>query len=195
MKKADNAVSSFNLSGKLSKIKLEKHKIKYIKLATEQNKVWIKIGKKLRKQISQLPLESKLEVAGKLKQYPKTGKVKYKAQTITVLPQNLEQSAKIKTKQVSLLPVFDSKTKSKAKVLICQKSNCWKKGGKQVFEELESVLSDRNLSEQIPIRKTGCLNKCKKAPNLVMLPDKAHYTKVKPKQVADFVEKHLISEA
>ena len=195
MKKAGNTVSSFNLSGKLSKIKLEKHKIKYIKLATEQNKVWIKVSKKLRKQISQLPLECQLEVTGKLKQYPKTGKVKYKAQAITLVPQNLEQSAKIKTKQVSLLPVFDTKTKSKAKVLICQKSNCWKKGGQQVYEKLESVLSDRNLSEQISIRKTGCLKKCKKAPNLVMLPDKAHYTKAKPQQVADLVDKHLISEA
>ncbi len=195
MKKAGNTVSSFNLNGKLSKIKLKKHKIKYIKLATEQDKVWIKVSKKLRKQISQLPLESKLEVAGKLKQYPKTGKVKYKAQTITLVPQNLEQSAKIKTKQVSLLPVFDTKTKSKAKVLICQKSNCWKKGGQQVYKKLESVLSDRNLSEQISIRKTGCLKKCKKAPNLVMLPDKAHYTKVKPQQVADLVDKHLIAEA
>ncbi len=195
MKKAGNTVSSFNLSGKLSKIKLEKHKIKYIKLATEQNKVWIKVSKKLSKQISQLPLECQLEVAGELKQYPKTNKVKYKAQTITLVPQNLEQSAKIKTKQVSLLPVFDTKTKSKAKVLICQKSNCWKKGGQQVYEKLASVLSDLNLSEQISIRKTGCLKKCKKAPNLVMLPDKAHYTKVKPQQVADLVDQHLIAEA
>jgi len=82
----------------------------------------------------------------------------------------------------------------KAKVLICQKSNCWNQGGRKVYETLESVLNDINLSEQISIKKSGCLKKCKRAPNLVMLPDKVHYTKVKSKQIKSFVHKHLITE-
>ena len=191
MTKADN-VTPFDFEGKLTKISYKKKQIKYIKLATDEGKHWIKIPKKLRTKIDSLSKGCRLEVSGTLKQYSKTGKTKYKAKTVVLVPPT--ENSQVKTKTVSLLPVFDSKTKSKAKVLICQKSNCWKKGGKQVYEEIETILDDRGLSQEIPIKKTGCLKQCKKAPALVMLPDKARYSQVKPKQVSDLVKKHLISD-
>ena len=193
MAKAKSIVAPFNFSGKLSKISYKKKKIKYIKLVTKQGKYWIKVPKKLREKVGSLSKGSHLEIGGESKQYPKTGKIKYKAQTVVLTPQETPDIAP-KTKTVSLLPVFDSKTKSKAKVLICQKSNCWKKGGAKVYEELKSTLSDRGLDKQIPIKKTGCLKQCKKAPALVMMPDKARYNKVKPKQIPAMVDKHLISQ-
>ena len=193
MTKADKTVSPFNFQGKLTKISVKKKKIKYIKLATNDGKYWILIPKKLRTKIASLSKGSQLEVAGS-KQDSKNGKTKYKAKTVVLTPQTKESIPEVKTKTVSLLPVFDSNTKSKAKVLICQKSNCWKKGGKQVCEEIESILSDRGLSQAIPIKKTGCLKQCKKAPALVMMPDKARYSKVKLKQVSSLVEKHLIPD-
>ena len=193
MTKAKSAVAPFNFNGKLSKIAYKKKKIKYIKLVTKQGKYWIKVPKKLREKIASLSRGSELEVKGRSKQHPKTGKTRYKAQTVVLIPQETPEATP-KTKTVSLLPVFDSKTKSKAKVLICQKSNCWKKGGKKVYEELESTLSDRGLAKQIPIKKTGCLKQCKKAPAMVMMPDKARYNKVKPGQVKKLVDKHLVSE-
>ena len=194
MSKADKIVTSFNFQGKLTKISYKKKKIKYIKLVTDNGKYWIKVPKKLKIKIDTLSKGSQLEVAGKAKQDSKKGKIKYQAKTVVLTPRTTESAPEVKTKTVSLLPVFDSKTKSKAKVLICQKSNCWKKGGKQVCEEIESVLSDRGLSKEIPIKKTGCLKQCKKAPALVMMPDKARYSKVKPKQVSNLVKKHLIAD-
>jgi (2Fe-2S) ferredoxin len=187
-------VTPFELSGNLTKIYLQKKKIKYIKLNTEQGKYWIKIPKKLREKIASLTKGCQLEVNGTLKKYSKTGKVKYQAQTVVLIPQQDLSATTAKTKTVSLLPVFDSKIKSKAKVLICQKSNCWKKGGEKVYAQLESILSDRGLSDEIPLKKTGCLNQCKKAPALVMMPDKARYNKVQPQQVAKLVDKHLVAE-
>jgi (2Fe-2S) ferredoxin len=188
-------VTSFNFKGKLSKIAYKQKKIKYLKLETEQGKYWIKISKQLSKQLAGLSAECQLEVEGKVKQDPETGKTKYKAKRIAIVaPEALATLPKVKTKTVSLLPLFDSKIKSKAKVLICQKSNCWKKGGQKVCAEIESILSDRGLTKEIPIQKTGCLKQCKKAPALVMMPDKARYNQVKPKQVAKMVEKHLITD-
>ena len=193
MTKASNVVTPFELSGKLTKISYKKKKIKYIKLNTEKGKYWIKVPKKLREKIASLTKGCQLEVNGTSKEYSETGKVKYKAQTVVLIPQDLSVTS-VKTKTVSLLPVFDSTIKSKAKVLICQKSNCWKKGGNKVHAQLESILSDRGLSDEIPIKKTGCLNQCKKAPALVMMPDKARYNQVKPQQVAKLVDKHLVAE-
>ena len=193
MAKSNSITSSFNFDGELGKVSYKKKKIKYIKLETEREQYWVKIPKKLRKQISKLSIGSQLQVQGLAKQNKATGKIKYKAQMIVVVPiEPLENAIQPKTKTVSLQPVFDSKVKSKAKVLICQKSNCWKKGGKQVCAEIESKLEDLGLTKDIPIKKTGCLSQCKKAPALVMMPDKARYSKVKPKQVAKMVKKHLI---
>lgn len=183
----------FELNGKLTKISAKKKKIQYIKLKTEGGKYWIKVPKQLREKIASLPRGCQLEVSGTSKQDQKKGRTKYKAETVIVVPQD-PPATTVVTKTVSLLPVFDRQTKSKAKVLICQKSNCWKKGGKQVHAELESVFSNCGLTDAIPIKKTGCLNQCKKAPTLVMLPDKARYSKVKPKQITRLVDKHLIAE-
>jgi len=196
MSKASILVSSFRLKGKLAKIYRQKDQIKYIKLTAGNRNYRIKITKKLRAQIAGISCGSQLELKGKSKQKRKQGTVKYKAQVITLIPQEKRKNTDIKEETVSLIPIFDtlSQSKAKGKVLICQKSNCWKKGGRKVYEALESVLSDRNLTKQIPIKKTGCLKKCKRAPNLVMLPDKVHYTKVKPKQVESFVQKHLIAK-
>ena len=195
-KSTSRTVTPFHFSGKLSKISYQKKKLKHIKLVTEQGKYWIKVPKKLRKKIASLNKGCQLEISGTSKQDDKTGKAgktKYKAQTIVLIPQEPNQAVKPKTKAVSLLPVFDGQLKSKAKVLIRQKSNCWKRGGKKVYEELESILGDRGLIKQLEIKKTGCLKQCKKAPALVMMPDKARYNRVKPKQVGELVEKHLIS--
>jgi (2Fe-2S) ferredoxin len=195
MIKISSIIASFNFKGKLSKIAYKQKKIKYLKLETEQGKYWIKISKQLSKQLVGLSPGCQLEVEGKVKQDPQTGKTKYKAKRVVILaPEALAKLPKVQTKTVSLLPLFESKIKSKAKVLICQKSNCWKKGGQKVFAEIESILSDRGLTEEIPIQKTGCLKQCKKAPALVMMPDKARYNQVKPKQVAKMVEKHLITD-
>ncbi|PSB11530.1 iron-sulfur cluster-binding protein like protein [Pleurocapsa sp. CCALA 161] len=185
--------ASFNFNGKLSKIAYQKKRIKYLKLKTEQGKYWVKIPKQLSKQLAGLSPGCQLEVEGKVKQPPKTGKAQYKVKRLAVIASDKSATSPIKSKTVSLLPVFDSKIKSKAKVLICQKSNCWKKGGQQVCAEIESILSDRGLTKEIPIQKTGCLKQCKKAPALIMMPDKTCYNKVKPQQVAKMVEKHLIT--
>jgi (2Fe-2S) ferredoxin len=194
MSNISSMIASFNFKGKLSKIAYKQKKIKYLKLETEQGKYWIKIPKQLSKQLAGLSSGCQLEVAGKVKQHSKTGKTKHKAKTVAVIaPDTSATPLKAKSKTVSLLPLFDSKIKSKAKVLICQKSNCWKKGGQEVCAEIEFILSDRGLTKEIPIQKTGCLKQCKKAPALVMMPDKARYNQVKPKQVAKMLEKHLIS--
>jgi len=195
MTKDSITLTPFNFNGELSKISYKKKKIKYIKLVTESDKYWIKIPKQLRKKIGNLSLGCQLQVEGQVKRNDKKGKVKYKAQTVMATAADATDApVAVKTKTVSLQPVFDNKVKSKAKVLICQKSNCWKKGGKKVCAEIETKLQDLGLTKEIPIKKTGCLKQCKKAPALVMMPDKALYKQVKPKQVGKLVEKHLIAK-
>ncbi|MGL5834754.1 MAG: (2Fe-2S) ferredoxin domain-containing protein [Waterburya sp.] len=205
MTKTSSIITSFKFIGKLSKISDQQKKIKYLKLTTEAGKYWIKIPRQLRKQLPSLSLGCELEVQGKIKQDLKTGKTKYKAQMVVIIaPEtlNAQIDTKLKAnKSVSLLPVLNDKSKSKpqakakakSKVLICHKSNCWKKGGQEVCAAIESILKDHNLTQEISIKQTGCLNQCKKAPALIMMPDKARYQNVRPKQVGEIVKKHLIA--
>jgi (2Fe-2S) ferredoxin len=211
MTKTSSTIANFKLIGKLSKISEPQQKIKHLKLTTEAGKYWIKIPRQLRKQLASLSLGCELEVQGKVKQDLKTGKTKYKAQMVVIIaPETLnkQNDTKIKSrikpkikanKPVSLRPVLDAKSRSKpqakakSKVLICHKSNCWKKGGQEVCAAIESILKDHHLTQEISIKQTGCLNQCKKAPALVMMPDKARYNKVQPKQVGEIVKKHLIT--
>ena len=72
--------------------------------------------------------------------------------------------------------------KPKAKVLFCKKSTCWKKGGKAACKALKAELKEQGLDEVVEIKTTGCLKRCGKAPNIIVMPDKAAYHKIKQKQ-------------
>ncbi|MGV2826883.1 (2Fe-2S) ferredoxin domain-containing protein [Myxosarcina sp. GI1(2024)] len=194
MAKTKYRVSEFNLTGELQQTSKKKGKIKYLELATDNDKHWIKVAKKIRGDLDpNISAGCRLEVAGERKKYLKTGQVKLKAKTVNLLGCNLKpEGLEVKEKEVSLQPIFDRQKKVKAKVLICQKNNCWKHGGREIHERLSSIFQDCGLANEIEIKKTGCLKKCKQAPNIVMMPDKSRYSKVKTKQLPELVEKHLI---
>lgn len=78
-----------------------------------------------------------------------------------------------------------------AKILICQKSDCRKRGGDEICSILQQELAQRGLEDQVTIQKTGCLKKCKAGPNLVMLPDKTRYSKVEPQKIPALIDQHF----
>ena len=82
--------------------------------------------------------------------------------------------------------------KPKAKVLFCKKSTCWKKGGKAACKALKAELKERGIQNEVEIKTTGCLKRCGKAPNMLMLPDKASYSNIKPKKMKKLIDKHLV---
>ncbi len=82
----------------------------------------------------------------------------------------------------------------KAKILVCQKSDCCKRGGRAVSEALETALRDRNLSEQVAIKCTGCMKQCKAGPNLIM-PDKTRYSRIRPEAIPELLDKHFQTNA
>jgi len=183
-------VSEFIANGELKELTTKSDgRVKYLLLSTEREEYWIKVAKDQPKKLGkQLHLGCKLEVKGMLKRKIEEDVSEYKAYSIKVLstpavkevPQAKVATAKPKKSQ-----------KTKAKALICKKSNCWNKGGKEVYQELKSELEKRGIREQVEIKTTGCLNRCKKAPNMVVMPDKKQYVKVKAKQISAVVDQHF----
>ncbi|WRH67716.1 MAG: (2Fe-2S) ferredoxin domain-containing protein [Planktothrix sp. GU0601_MAG3] len=159
----------------------------------------IKISKQARIiGISDLAPGYQVKVTGQKKQDFKTGKIKLKATQVlssskpisTLTPSvsfnsQIHQDSEIPLTKPSVITV------KPAKILVCQKSDCRKRGGDRVCAVLEKELAQRGLEDQVTIQKTGCLKKCKAGPNIVMLPDKTHYGKVESKQIPVLIDKHF----
>lgn len=184
---AEPLVSQFTITGKLENLVTKSDDcIKSLQLVTEQDEYSIKVAKQLRKSLNaKLQPGCLLKVTGMRKNEIHKGEVNYKAYgiellskpVVEIIPQSLDTVAA---------------TKPKAKVLFCQKATCWKQGGKAACQLLKAELQSRGIEDRVEIKTVGCLKQCKKAPNMVIMPDKAHYSWVQPKQISSLIEKHLL---
>ncbi|MGK7891155.1 MAG: ferredoxin [Leptolyngbyaceae cyanobacterium] len=88
-------------------------------------------------------------------------------------------------------PKKAAKAKAKpVKILICQKSSCRKRGAGVITDRVERSLQEMGLSGKVTVKYTGCMDRCKAGPNVVFMPDKAKYTRVKPNMVPDLMQQH-----
>jgi (2Fe-2S) ferredoxin len=182
-------VSEFCLEGQLLDFVIKDgYKLKGLLLATAEGECYVKLAKHLRAAFDlRLPPGTWLQVVGEKKQDLKTGEVKLKAERV--------MTTRYKTDRETLLPQpHDSSSNNtkvkKATILVCQKSDCMKRGGQEVCQALNAALSDRNLDSHVTIKGTGCMKNCKAGPNLVM-PDKTRYSQVKARQVPVLIDKHF----
>ena len=180
-------VSEFTVVGELVDfISKSDNCIKYLQLTTEQEEYSIKVAKEIRRSLVQsIQPGCRLKVTGMRKYELHKGQVKYKAYRVELLADKIEQNF------ASDLALSNT-AKPKAKVLFCHNSTCWKKGGKSACQLLKTELNNRGIADQVEIKTVGCLKQCKKAPNMVIMPDKVHYHNVKPKQIPSFIEKYLL---
>jgi len=51
-------------------------------------------------------------------------------------------------------------------IRVCSKKNCWRNGGRELFEALYRQCAAAGHDGQIEIRQVGCLDRCKHAPNV-----------------------------
>jgi (2Fe-2S) ferredoxin len=175
--------SDFRLVGRfLSFVLKDGCKVKFVRVIVDNREYWIKPDKMIR---DTLPLTlnpgAELAITGTKKIDFETGRVKYKAEEIKL------------TSDSAVRDNSDNQVKlEKACVLICQKSDCWKKGGQSLCQVLESSLQEQGLSDRVKVKLTGCLKQCKQGPNVVVMPDRTRYSKVNPREIPALVEKHFV---
>ena len=198
-------VSEFCLEGTFRHLVIkDSYKLKGLILATDEGEVYVKLAKPLRTAFDwRLAVGTKLQVQGTKKHYLKSGEIKLKAEQIRAASPQRETNgvtsgAKTSTSSFASSPELTSNSKpagkaKKATILVCQKSDCMKRGGKALCKALGSAISDRGLEEQVTIKATGCMKKCKAGPNLVM-PDKTRYSRIQAGQVSTLIDKHFDSQ-
>ncbi len=198
-------VSEFCLEGRFLDFDIKDgYKLKGLLLGTVEGECYVKLAKHLRTAFDLgLPLGTWLQVTGKKKQNLKNGKVTLKAERVMAAQRELE-SGRISPHHTNptyppqeLASINNDKVKpakTKATILVCQKSDCMKRGGKAVCQALEAALSDRSLEDKVIIKGTGCMKNCKAGPNLVM-PDKSRYSRIQATQVSTLIDKHFADKS
>jgi (2Fe-2S) ferredoxin len=189
-------LSEFNLEGEfLGFVDHSRKKFKYLQLSLLKSNtiassavgtLEIKLPKELRKVLGlSLVPGVPIRVTGFSKFNPRKDQIKLKAYEVVPL---VECPIKKIPQLVENPPI---KCLPKARIMVCQKSGCWKRGGKHLLSKLEKTLGDRGLQEHVKITTTGCMNRCSKAPNCVLQMGRKKYTQVKPDAIASLLEDHL----
>lgn len=192
--------AEFNWVGQLVDfIVKDGYKIKYLRLHVSPHEYWVKLPKPLRYQLDpQIQPGCWLEVSGQAERCVKTGKLKLRAHEVALAsepaPGSQPASVEPETATADREPAARAKP-SKAKVLVCQKSGCRKRGGDLIRAEIAANLEACGLAGQVDVIGTGCLKECKRGPNVVMMPDKARYSNVSPNEIPQLVAKHFAANA
>ncbi len=77
-------------------------------------------------------------------------------------------------------------------LLVCGGTGCKSQESDQLSEKLKKELSKQGLEDTVQVIMTGCFGFCEKGPIVKVMPDNTFYTQVKPEDVEDIVEEHVI---
>ena len=207
-------VSEFSLEGEILSLIIEDgYKLKYLRISCDRGiEYLVKPCKELRESLpSVLTPGLRVLVAGEKQLNLKNGKLKLKAHSLKLFGSKNDRASQpleptnapvafvtspraidnesIPSRATSKTAVTLAKTK--AKILVCQKSDCQKRGGAAVCKALENALNARGLEGQVTIQGTGCLKQCKAGPNIVLMPDKTRYSRIKPAEISGIIDKHF----
>ena len=71
--------------------------------------------------------------------------------------------------------------------------HCAEKGGLQLLEAFRQEVKNRSLQSEIYVTKTGCTSQHHCGPTFIIYPDGVWYKEVKPSDVPEIIESHLVS--
>ncbi|HYG02619.1 MAG TPA: (2Fe-2S) ferredoxin domain-containing protein [Chryseosolibacter sp.] len=73
-------------------------------------------------------------------------------------------------------------------IYACCGSKCKKRGGKQLFKDLRSIVKESKHRRQVQVIKTGCTDRCKFGPIVAVMPENTWHFEVDTNKVANIVD-------
>lgn len=169
-------------------------KLKYIQVQVGERIIPIKLAKELRETLGQeLVKGDRLSILLEQEGSGNFSKLKLKSDRIEKLSTRSESLVSESISVSSSSKTFKSEKIKKGKILVCRKSSCSKRGGKQLYTALIETLKELNLQDQVSIELTGCQKQCKKAPSLILMPGKVKHAYVHPDDLAYLLKTHFLS--
>ncbi|NOQ25092.1 MAG: 4Fe-4S dicluster domain-containing protein [Bacteroidales bacterium] len=83
-------------------------------------------------------------------------------------------------------------TKYKTHLLVCGGTGCRASASDDIVENLKQELENKGLQDEVQVVMTGCFGFCEKGPIVKVSPDNTFYTQVKPEDVTEIIEEHII---
>ena len=80
----------------------------------------------------------------------------------------------------------------RAHILVCGGTGCKSSHSAEILEALNTELTAHGLDKEVKAVQTGCFGLCEMGPIMVIYPEGVCYTKVKPEDVAEIVEEHIL---
>ena len=80
----------------------------------------------------------------------------------------------------------------RSQVLICGGTGCTSSGSKKIRAAFIENLEKFGLTDEVKIVKTGCFGLCALGPVVIVYPEGTFYSMVKPEDVPEIVEEHLL---
>lgn len=77
-------------------------------------------------------------------------------------------------------------------VLVCGGTGCTASKSVEIMKQFEKLLHDNQIESEVKVVKTGCFGLCEKGPIVVIYPEGATYAHVRPEDVKEIVEEHLV---
>jgi NADH-quinone oxidoreductase subunit F len=77
-------------------------------------------------------------------------------------------------------------------ILVCLDPQCTEKGARGIMARLQKELGCHNLSEEVQVLETPRIGDCANGPELVIYPDKVHYSGLALDDIPFLVEEHLL---
>ncbi|HIT94964.1 MAG TPA: NADH-quinone oxidoreductase subunit NuoF [Candidatus Faecivivens stercoripullorum] len=77
-------------------------------------------------------------------------------------------------------------------VLVCGGTGCSSSNSQQIIDALETEIAAAGLSDEVKVVKTGCFGLCALGPIMIIYPEGSFYSEVKPSDVPEIVEEHLL---
>ncbi len=67
------------------------------------------------------------------------------------------------------------------------------RGANGVYDAFRDALAERNLSEKVELKRTGCHGYCEVEPNALVLPQGVFYAHLEPKNIAEIVDETIVN--
>ena len=77
-------------------------------------------------------------------------------------------------------------------VLCCSGTACYGSGSLKIIDKLIHAIADHGLGSQVDVVATGCFGFCAKGPIVRIMPDNTTYVQVKPEDVEEIIQSHII---
>ncbi len=94
-------------------------------------------------------------------------------------------------------PLLDSRLQaggatSRRQILVCGGTGCHASESEQILENFQQQIARQGLSSVVKASATGCFGFCEKGPIVKVFPDDVFYVQVRPEDVEEIVDVHII---